>query len=164
MTRTLQYVTVAGMFAIVPMALLPRMRSETYILHDSSSADLDSMDPAGLGPLVHAVSICFGNVFIMKSVVASQNIFLGSSEVYTGTTKTELFIIGSLFVAPMHKLQYFGKAATTKISSRLLYGYARARTPGNSFAMDLDLVLHLLSLRHNNTNIPCDALPSRLVD
>ena len=78
---------------MVPMALLPRMRSETYVLHDLSSAD--SMDPAGLGPLVHAVSICFGNVFIiklgmMKSVVASQNLFLGIPGVYTGTTKTEL--------------------------------------------------------------------------
>ena len=61
MTRTRQSVTVAGMFAIVPMVLLPRMRS---VLHDSSSAD--SVDPACLGPLVHAVSICFGNVLIIE--------------------------------------------------------------------------------------------------
>ena len=34
MTRTLNFVTVAGMFAIVPTVLLPKMRSETYALHD----------------------------------------------------------------------------------------------------------------------------------
>ena len=56
MTRTLQSVTVAGMFALVPMVLLPRMRSETYVLKFCRL----TMDPACLGPLVHAVSICFG--------------------------------------------------------------------------------------------------------
>ena len=70
-----------------------------------SSAVFTSMDSAYLGPLVHAVSICFGNVFMIKSVVASQNIFLGSPGVYTGTTKTELLIIGSFSMAPIHKLQ-----------------------------------------------------------
>ena len=34
MTRSLNSVSVAGMFAIVPMILLPKMRSETYALHD----------------------------------------------------------------------------------------------------------------------------------
>ena len=83
--------------------------------------------------LSQSVLAMYSLLNMMKSVVASQNIFLGSSEVYTGTTKTELLIIGSFSMAPMHKLQYFGKAVTTKISNRLLYGYARARTPGNSF-------------------------------
>ena len=85
MTRTLHSVTVAGMFATVPMVLLPKMRSETlYFTTYSSSAD--SMDPACLGPLVHAVLAMYSLLNAMKSVVASQNIFLGGPGVYTGTT------------------------------------------------------------------------------
>ena len=60
-----------------------------YFTTYSSSAD--SMDLACLGPLVHAVSTCFSND-MMKSIVASQNIFLSSPGVYTGTTKTELSV------------------------------------------------------------------------
>ena len=94
MTRTLDSVTVAGMFAIVPMVLFPRIRLETYVLHTHSSS-VDSMDPACLGPLAHAVSICFGSINsllnMMKLAVASQNIFLGSPGVYTGTTNIKLF-------------------------------------------------------------------------
>ena len=52
------------------------------------SYSADSMDHAYLGPLVHAVSICFGNLI---SVVASQNKFLGSPGVYTGNTNIRLF-------------------------------------------------------------------------
>ena len=74
MTRTLQSVTVAGMFALVPMVLLPRMRSETYVLHDSSSAD-SLWTLHALDPLYMLSQSVLGNVFIMKSVVASQNIF-----------------------------------------------------------------------------------------
>ena len=48
----IQSVTVAGMFAIVPM-VLPRMRSETYVLHDLLKF---------CRSFVHAVSIWFGNV------------------------------------------------------------------------------------------------------
>ena len=66
---------------------------------------LHASDP--LYMLSQSVLAMYSLLNMMKSVVASQNIFLGSSEVYTGTTKTELLIIGSFFMAPMHKLQYF---------------------------------------------------------
>ena len=48
------------------------------------SRSADSMDLACLGPIVHAVSICFGNEEIGCSIT---KIFLGSPGVYTGTTK-----------------------------------------------------------------------------
>ena len=81
MTRTLQSVTVAGMFALVPMVLLPRMRSETYVYFTTQVLQ------TCYGPCMPwTPCTCCLNLFwamysllnIMKSVVASQNIFLGS--------------------------------------------------------------------------------------
>ena len=101
---------------------------------------------------------------LMKSVVASQNIFLRSLGVHTSTMNKGFFVV--------HKLQYFDKTVTTKISSWLLYvatlGEQRAHTPSNSIALDLVLTLASSSLRpsaiHTNNNIPCDKLPSRMID
>ena len=76
MTRTLHSVTVAGMFATVPMVLLHRIRSENYVLHD-----LLIYEPCMLWT---PYSCCFNLLWqcihvsnMMKLVVASQNIFPG---------------------------------------------------------------------------------------
>ena len=92
-TRTLQSVTVAGMFAIVPMVLLPRMRSETYVLHDPTQVPqtlwtLHALE--SLYMLFQSVLAMYSSLNMMKLVVASQIIFLGSPGVYMGITKTEL--------------------------------------------------------------------------
>ena len=65
MTRTLQSVTVAGIFALVTIVLLPRMRSETYVLHDSCSAD-SLWTLHALDPLYMLSQSVLGNVFIIK--------------------------------------------------------------------------------------------------
>ena len=86
------------------------IRSKTYALEDLLKFWRLYGPCTPWTPFAHAVSICLN---LMKSVVASQNIFLGRTGVYGCYKNWALH--GGFFVAP--RLQHFGKAVTT---SRLL--------------------------------------------
>ena len=108
----LHSVTVAGMFAIVPMVLLHRIRSENYVLHD-----LLIYEPCMLWTPYTCCFNLFGNVFIIKHDKISYSI---TKYISRSTSYENGALIGTFFAVTMNKLQYFAKTVTTEISSRLL--------------------------------------------